>query len=330
MPLPLIVPVAIGVAGLWGTYKAGKAVKDNMDAKDINNDAMALVEEYQKRVEQQRELCNNDLAYLGQKKFDALTKTLNHFVTSYGKLKNVDLATDTDMAGLNIKNFDDRSLEEMKHDITLLQNSALGLGAGAVGGAMTAFGAYSGTMLLASAGTGTAIATLSGAAAKSATLAWLGGGTLASGGLGVAGGTAVLGVMIAGPALAILGGILGAKAEESLNYAKSNQEEAKKFRADAETILSKLQGIAKVAMLAAKTLSDLKPLSRRASAEIEKIIAEKGTDFSQFSDAEKASVFKAVKFAQLLKALIDTAIIDKEGNILADTEANIQNIAECS
>ncbi len=42
------------------------------------------------------------------------------------------------------------------------------------------------------AGTGVAIGSLSGAAAKSATLAWLGGGSLASGGFGVAGGTLVL------------------------------------------------------------------------------------------------------------------------------------------
>ena len=59
-------------------------------------------------------------------------------------------------------------------------------------------------MLVASLGTastGTAISTLSGAAATKATLAWLGGGTLAAGGLGVAGGAVVLGVLCAGGAL---------------------------------------------------------------------------------------------------------------------------------
>lgn len=43
------------------------------------------------------------------------------------------------------------------------------------------------------ASTGTAIATLSGAAATKATLASIGGGTLATGGLGVTGGALILG-----------------------------------------------------------------------------------------------------------------------------------------
>ena len=43
------------------------------------------------------------------------------------------------------------------------------------------------------ASTGTSIASLSGAAATNATLAFFGGGSLAAGGLGMAGGTAVLG-----------------------------------------------------------------------------------------------------------------------------------------
>lgn len=55
----------------------------------------------------------------------------------------------------------------------------------------------------ATASTGVAIGSLSGAAAKSATLAWLGGGSLASGGLGVAGGMIVLTSAAAVAALAL-------------------------------------------------------------------------------------------------------------------------------
>jgi len=42
---------------------------------------------------------------------------------------------------------------------------------------------------------------LSGAAATKATLAWLGGGTLAAGGFGIAGGAVVLGVIGLGGAM---------------------------------------------------------------------------------------------------------------------------------
>jgi hypothetical protein len=57
---------------------------------------------------------------------------------------------------------------------------AEGSAAGAVGGALTAFGAYSAAATFASASTGTAISTLSGAAASNATLAFFGGGSLAT------------------------------------------------------------------------------------------------------------------------------------------------------
>ena len=58
------------------------------------------------------------------------------------------------------------------------------------------------------ASTGTAIASLSGTAASSATLAWLGGGSLAAGRMGVAGGTAALTGVVALPALIAIGGVL--------------------------------------------------------------------------------------------------------------------------
>ena len=51
------------------------------------------------------------------------------------------------------------------------------------------------------ASTGTAISSLSGVAATNATLAWLGGGTLAAGGLGMAGGAIVLGAICIGGAV---------------------------------------------------------------------------------------------------------------------------------
>ncbi|MBU6213820.1 MAG: helix-turn-helix domain-containing protein [Actinomycetales bacterium] len=83
--------------------------------------------------------------------------------------------------------------------------AASGVGA-AVGGAASGLLA-SWVTASAVASTGTAISTLSGVAATNATLAWLGGGTLAAGGLGVAGGTLVLASIVTLPALIIAGGV---------------------------------------------------------------------------------------------------------------------------
>ena len=74
--------------------------------------------------------------------------------------------------------------------------------AGGIGGALGAVGLATG---IGTAGTGAAISGLSGAAATNATLAWLGGGTIASGGFGMAGGMVVLGGIAALPVIAGLG-----------------------------------------------------------------------------------------------------------------------------
>jgi len=83
------------------------------------------------------------------------------------------------------------------------------LGAGTVTGAAIATigptAAMSIATVLGTASTGTAISALSGVAATNAALAWLGGGTLAAGGAGMAGGSLVLGMF--GPIGATIAGV---------------------------------------------------------------------------------------------------------------------------
>ncbi|KYM38813.1 hypothetical protein [Fusobacterium necrophorum] len=82
---------------------------------------------------------------------------------------------------------------------------AMNTGKGISAGIGTAVGTWALVSTYGAASTGTAIASLSGAAATNATLAWLGGGSLAAGGGGMAMGSVVLGGIVAIPALAITG-----------------------------------------------------------------------------------------------------------------------------
>jgi len=182
-------------------------------------------------------------------------------------------------------------------------------------------------MLLATASTGTAISSLGGVAATNATLAWLGGGSLAAGGYGMAGGMIVLGGIVAGPALAIFGHVLGNKGEEALNNARGNLEQAQTIREQAELMAGKLKAIEEVAALANTTFSKVSSLLRRASSELKKILEGQGADFSSYTDESKAVVFRSVKFAQLLKAMIDTPILDQDGNLVLSTEKRIHDVA---
>jgi hypothetical protein len=84
-------------------------------------------------------------------------------------------------------------------------------------GVGTALGTWALVTTFGSASTGAAIVGLSGVAATNATLAWLGGGAIAAGGGGIAAGTAVLGGIVAIPALAIFGVFSHLSANKKIN-----------------------------------------------------------------------------------------------------------------
>lgn len=326
MVLPVI-PVAIGmgVSALWGLYKGGKAVKDNSTAKDINASAQEIINTANKSLEASREICEQALEELGQKKYDALTKNIHSFVNVFGQIKNVELSQDQSLEKLKIAEFSNEVLEDLKKEISFLTSSSLGVLGGSATGAMAAFGAYSGTMAFA-AGTGASISTLSGAAATNATLAWLGGGTLASGGFGMAGGAMMLNVITIAPALAIAGWYMGNQAEKILNDAKSNKELALKYKEDARTTVTFTDGITEIAVNSLEILSMLRKASRRSTNALKNITLEKGFDYQKYEQSDKEAVLRSLKLVQLLKAVIDTPILNEKGELLGDASSNINNI----
>jgi hypothetical protein len=140
-------------------------------------------------------------------------------------------------------------------------------------------------------------------------------------------GTAVLGGIVAGPALAIFGHIMGSKGEEALNKARSNREQAQTIAADADKAVTQLDAILQVTSLANSTFSAVTTRLRRAVRELEKILANEGEEFGALSSASRDAVFRTVKFAQLIKALIDTPILDETGQLVLSTQKRLEDIA---
>lgn len=114
--------------------------------------------------------------------------------------RKVDFTASEGLDELNKLRIDKAAFAELKTMGNIASSLLEGGVTGAASGALAAFGAYSAASALATASTGTAISALSGVAASNATLAFFGGGSLAAGGLGMAGGAAVLGGLVAGPA----------------------------------------------------------------------------------------------------------------------------------
>ncbi|WP_241014540.1 hypothetical protein [Burkholderia sp. Ac-20379] len=325
-----MVPILIGgavITGLYGVVKGALGAKNHSDASELNDSAISVVDAANRRVDEQRKATNAMLEDYGARKLRAFNGTISDFLEVFGRLKNVELISTPELDTLNVGDFSTKTLQGLRDDYALLKSSGLGLGSGLTGGAAMAFGAYNGTMLLATASTGTAISTLSGAAATNATLAWLGGGSLAAGGGGMAMGAMVLGGLVAGPALAIFGHIVGNKGEEALNNARSNMEQANVFKEQAVVMSGKLEAVERVTSLANTTFSKISSKLRHGVRGLKGVIDSNGEDYATYSPEAKEVVFLSVKFAQLLKAMIDAPILDEEGNLVLSTEKRVEEVA---
>lgn len=318
----LIVGLTVGIAGaLTGIGTGIKAGIDNKNANDINDLAQHILEHAKERIEIAKAASGRGLEVLGEKKIHILDNRINEFIRLYEKIKNITLQDSTGLDELSKFRIDkDNSFLELKELGNLGTSMAKGLASGTVAGALTAFGAYGAATTFATASTGTAIASLSGAAATNATLAFFGGGSLAAGGLGVAGGTAVLGGMVAGPALAILGIVMSAKASKKLDEAYSNKAEAQKIAAELSTATVMCNGIRRRAYLFQRLLIKCETLFAPLIYEMEKIQITSGTDYTKYSMEQKQTIARALSLAGTIKAVLDTPILTEDGALTPESE----------
>ena len=328
MPLPLIIPIAVGIAGLFGAGKAAQAAFRTSEANDIQGNADGIVSAAEKSLESGKETCNTTLRAYGETKIDVLNTAITDFISLYGQLKNVQLGHSHELDRLEIGDFSEVTLEDLRLSCSFAAELTGGTLAGAGAGAITAFGAYSGTMALASAGTGTAISGLSGVAATNATLAWLGGGTLAAGGYGVAGGAVVLGTLVAGPALLVLGSVLSARASKRLDDARANLEKAQTYDTEVGVVLEKLKAIVEVTLVGQDLIQAIKTRLDDANTSLKHVIGTYGVDYSLYDEPSKDAVFRSVKTAQLMKKVIDTPILNEDGSLAEHTLIGFQGIKE--
>ncbi len=326
MPIPLLF---IGVAAASAALGVGKGVKagiDMKDAKDINKKAEKKVKRATRSLENARTLSGKSLENLGSKKLYVLDKGINEFIKTFEKIKNVEL---TETVGLNeLAKFriDKAAFSELKEMSGYATSILGGTASGALGGALTAFGAWSAATTLGTASTGAAIAGLSGAAATNATLAFFGGGSLAAGGLGIAGGTAILGGLVAGPALAVMGFVIGAKASAQKQEAYSNLAESRKIAEELKTAETLCYGIRRRACMFYNLLIRLDAVFTPLVYQMRNIIEDKGTDFRAFSADQKKTVAAAAAWAGTIKAVLDTPILDKDGNMTSESLALVEEI----
>ena len=319
MPIPFfLIGIGAGAAAL-GVGKTVKAGLDQKDANDTNELAQDIVNDATNAANKSREASGNAINDLGQQKIYVLDQSINRFIDAFEKLHNVELTDSVGMDELKKFKIDKQFFDELKEMGSMASSLLGGMASGAALGAVTAFGAWGGAMAFGAASTGTAIATLSGAAATNATLAFFGGGALAAGGLGMAGGMAVLGGLAAGPALAVMGFVMGAKASANRDAAYSNLAKASEIEEEMKTIRVLCNGIRMRATMFQRLLLKLNSVFEPFVVMLEQTIEDAGTDFSQYTAQQKAIVASCLSIVKAMKAVLDTPILTEDGKLTEES-----------
>ncbi len=328
MPLPILF---IGVAATTGGLGIGKTIKAGLDAnnaKQINKNANEIVESSTDWLNAQRLACGNSLRQLGEEKLYILNSTVTEFLDTFSKIKNVDFRESEGLEELKKFYVDEKEFVELKSMATFAGSLAGGAIAGTAGGALVAFGAYGAAQALACASTGTAIASLSGAAATNATLAFFGGGSLAAGGLGMAGGAAVLGGLVAGPALMVMGLVAGHAAKKDLEKAYTNRAEALQIAAQLNTAALQCETIRSRTYMFYNLLARLDSKFLPMIYKMEDIFAVEGDDYRQYSVESKKAIASCASIAVSIKTVLDTPILTDDGLLTDASEVTATNIED--
>lgn len=320
MALPIIGAAMVAKAVLGATVLAGgtgvvKGIEgacNNSNAKDLQEKAKFTQEIALKNIEKQKNDTRYSIEELGRTKVNILANEIESFINSFQKIKNIELTDSEGIDELRKLMFTKNELIEMREmsvaAIDFLSGTATGVGTGALIG----WGAYTGTTAIGFASTGAAISGLSGVAATNATLAWLGGGSIAAGGGGMALGTTVLGGLVAGPALLVAGGLYAKKAESNLDNARSNLAQVQQYVEELKIAEEQLRLISICANDLEFFMSEFAEDFNENIEEMEDIVNE-NTNWNSYSKYEKEKIAITVKEAKFLKALIDKPLLTDDG-----------------
>lgn len=342
MPLPFLLAGAAAVAGITGLAKGGEAISNNSKAKELISDAEYMYDSAKRNMEYQKENTLKRLDSLGELKLRSWSEDIGTFIELFSEFKKVKLDSKVNIDKLlksnvnNVGNIKQMQIASLKA-AEVLKAGVSSLGAGALAG----IASYGGAMMFASASTGTAIASLSGAAATNATLAWFGGGSLAAGGLGMAGGTLVLGGIVAGPVLAVAGFIMAAKSEENLANARKAYSEAKNASEKMNTMTSFLKSIEEIAYSYENfieqfrekyqlLLVELRNMKNNAKIKQERLVGNRikkvfgmkeKVDFTLLEEEEQKLLHISWLMTQVLNAVLSAPLLTDDGNIDENAES---------
>ena len=178
---------------------------------------------------------------------------------------------------------------------------------------------------LATASTGTAISSLSGVAATNATLAWLGGGSIAAGGGGMAAGATVLTGITAGATAGV--GLLAAGLLASTHYSKKLTE-SKEYQAKIETEVENIQKLWVLLDGIAKRSNELQEVTYQLEDTIIRqldLLDPLSIDYNTNDEYYTSTFQKVAILIKSMSELAQTPLLDENGNTSAESTTIIEN-----
>lgn len=252
------------------------------------------------------ERAENSLQELGRMKQQIYDNSLRQFVQAFSLIQRVQLK---ELKGFENMNTVDEMIGAIEHDISLIDN-ATALAKGTVGGALTAFGAYSAVTTFSA----TSIAGAGGAATVGSGLIVMPTSAVAAGGLLTSTATLIGGAFL-GPCLAIAGKIAETKARtkecNALQYEKITIKKIEQLQVKA----SNCTAIAAQADLFCKLLGQLNskfwPRVKNMRAAIER----EGLDPNTYSKETLELLSVVVALAKAISTVLNTNIVNNKGQV---------------
>ncbi|MBD2510161.1 hypothetical protein H6G91_23175 [Nostoc muscorum FACHB-395] len=313
--IPLILgAIALGTAA-FGAVKGAEGVGNMNEAKEIGERAQNRHSYAVDELKADWEATNELAEEYGQLQLDVMMTTVGRFLDfierNIGKSKQSEKEFLEGLEGISVQQIKEYKAAALEAE-QFFNGGTKAIGAAAAG--------YGGAMSLATsvgvASTGTLIGGLSGAAAWNATLAWLGGGSLAAGGGGMALGSLVLGGITVGPAVLIGGFVLAGEGEKALT-------KAWEYNAEVNTAIVKIEAAKDFMQQVKRRITELQGvfecLNKSAILGLQEL--ESLPSFDKNRDASKFQ--KVALFVKALAEIMKTPVLDTEGQLNPVT-ANIQ------